>query len=433
MVGYCYSAALKYFEVERFVIYMPKKQVKKSVVVSKKPKPKKSGLSKKMSAMNLSTPKPSNTVLGDIGQWAGNAVSKIFGWGAYELKQNSVYNDMTNAQVPVMHSTSETIVFRHREYICDISSSTLFAQTVFKVNPGLSSTFPYLSAIAACFQEYRFKGLVFEFKSTSADALNSTNTALGTVAMCAQYRADATSFLDKQQLLNEMWAIDSKPSCNFLLPIECSPVENPLSVQYVRTGSVPTGQDAKLYDLCSLTIGTYGSQAAAVVGELWATYEVEFFKPQLSVGLGLNLQNAHYYNTTASGSAYFGTTVIQSYDNIGLTVGATTVTFPLGCQGKYFVNCIWIGTAAAVVQPTLALTNCTKTAPVPFYFGGPSLGSAQSVTPANGVSSVILTQQFVILIPDPTLVAVITFSAGTLPTSITDGDLFVSQLNYNVS
>jgi len=147
-----------------------------------------------------------------FGSWLGG----IFGFGSYRIKQNSVFNSMSQ-QVPFMHSSSESIILRHREYIADVSSTAAFTSTVYAINPGLNGSFPYLSTIAQAFQEYEFKGLAYEFKSTSADALNSTNTALGSVSMAIQYRTDANAFVDKQQLLNEMWAVDGKPSDNNLI------------------------------------------------------------------------------------------------------------------------------------------------------------------------------------------------------------------------
>lgn len=170
---------------------------------------KRRNANRQVMAMSQPPPPPTlGSVGGQLGTIAGNFLSKIFGLGAYKMKRNNVYNDMVSQQVPVMHSSSESVVFRHREYIADVSSSTTFTTTSYSVNPGLSATFPYLCNIAQNFQEYQFNGLVFEFKSTSADALNSTNTALGSVILAAQYRADAPLFVDKQQMLNEMWSVD---------------------------------------------------------------------------------------------------------------------------------------------------------------------------------------------------------------------------------
>jgi hypothetical protein len=71
----------------------------------------------------------------------------------------------------------------------DINGSTAFTNTSFNINPSNALLFPWLSNIAANFSEYRFKNLRFCFNSTSANALNSTNTALGQVIMTTNYNA----------------------------------------------------------------------------------------------------------------------------------------------------------------------------------------------------------------------------------------------------
>lgn len=63
------------------------------------------------------------------------------------------------------------------------SSAGVFNGLVYKINPGNPETFPWLSSIASNFEAYRIEGLVFEYKTMSADALNSTNTALGQIIL----------------------------------------------------------------------------------------------------------------------------------------------------------------------------------------------------------------------------------------------------------
>lgn len=222
-----------------------------------------------------------NSFLGNLGALAGNGLSKFLGMGAYKISRNSVFDEITKGQVPFMHSSSETVIFRHREYITDISSSVGFATQTYDINPGLNASFPFLSSIARNFQQYELKGLVYEFRSTSADALNSTNTALGSVIMASQYDVNDAAFTDKTTMLNEMWSASAKPSETFILPIECDPSQNPLPLLYVR-GATPSTGDLRLYDHAKLTVATYGSQAVAVIGELWATYEVVLRKPVMT-------------------------------------------------------------------------------------------------------------------------------------------------------
>lgn len=337
---------------------------------------------------------------GNLGNIAGGLVGKIFGSGAYSMNQNNLL-DAFNSQVPVMHSNSESITLRHREYIADISSATTFTTAQYDINPGLTTTFPYLSTIASCFQEYKFNGLVFEFKTTSSDALNSTNTALGTVILAAQYRADAVPFVNKQQMLNEMWSADSKPSCSFFLPIECDPAENPLKVQYVRTGPVPSGQDAKLYDLAQVTAAAVGSQAAAVVGELWATYDVTLMKPQLTANVGISSKSAIWEGLNPANSTPLGTEWL-TYDNLGLSLTGTVVTYPVGVAGYYQFQYVNIGSSTATGGPTLTFANCTDESVIGNVAPGFGFGFTTTTVAIAGV----------ILISDPTKAATITFSTG---------------------
>lgn len=353
-----------------------------------------------------------------FGDIAGAGVSKIFGQGAYKIKQNTIYGDMCSG-VPVMHSASESVVFRHREYIADVSSSSTFVTTSYSVNPGLAATFPFLAAIAQNFQEYEFRGLVFEFKSTSADALNSTNTALGTIILAAQYRADAPAFVDKQQMLNEMWATDSKPAENNLLPIECDPSENPFKVQYVRAGAITSG-DIKMYDLCNLVVGSYGSQAQAVVGELWCSYDIILRKPLLTSGLSLNGETALYTATSFGSGAFLGTVASRTrvLDSIGLLISndGTQCIYPYGTEGVFLMYIQWVGTSAAYTAPSFTYTNCTSV--------------FSRVSPSSGVDSAKNCDVLVAInIPDPTVEASFVLSSGSLPTSIGQITFLVTQVN----
>lgn len=298
--------------------------------------------------------------LGRAGLHVGDTISKIMGWGAYSVKQNSLWDGTLARQVPHMQNSSESIIFRHREYITDISSTTTFSSRRFTLNPGLDDSFPYLSNMARNFQEYRFRGLVYEYKSTSASALNSTNTALGTVALAVQYKSDAPSYVNKQQMLNEMWAVDGKPAEDIVLPVECDPSMTPIPIQYVRHAPLAANQDPKMYDLGILTVGTVGSQAVAVTGELWVSYEVEFHKPQLTNTLGYGAEVAHYSRDVSSATYPLGTTANYSFDNIGLTLSGTTITFPQAAQGKYLLLITFEGDAVVLDLPTVTATNLTQ-------------------------------------------------------------------------
>lgn len=384
-------------------------------------------LRKALSRMQVAAPKrgPSfSSILGDIGTFAGNHLSKIFGMGAYTLNQNSLFDSKTQNQVPAMHSSNESVTFRHREYIGQVASSTAFAQTRYAINPGLGKTFPYLCSIAQAFQEYQFRGLIFEYIPTSADALNSTNTALGSVMLAAQYRADALPFFDKQQLLNEMWSVSTKPSAATILPLECAPDENPLKVQYVRGAAVPAGQDAKLYDLATVTVATIGSQAVADVGELWCSYEVVFRKPQMSFELDIYGLSAHYWGYTADGTNTMGTSRLQVFDSIGLTFNNNAFTFPKGSQGNFLISYNLSGVAVTGGEVyNLVLVDCALN--TSFLYG---TGGGQRAGAPNSTASVIkVSTNIMIQITNPNATAYVEMNSGAFPTS-SNMDIVITQV-----
>lgn len=358
-----------------------------------------------------------NSVLGNLGMLAGNGISKFFGLGAYKLKQNSLFDSQTGSQIPFMHSTDETIVFRHREYLGDLVSSTGYTTLSFDLNPGLEKTFPYLSTIAANFQEYKFRGLIVEFKSTSSTVVTGANTAMGTVSMVAQYRADASPPASKIQLLNEMWSAEGRPCDSFCLPVECDPKENAMSIQYIRTGELPTNQDQKFYDLAKVTVATQGQQVAGtIIGELWISYEVVLYKPRMHAPGQAIVDNAARYSFTGSTNALpLGTSRTPFIDTIGLTFTSNTIVFPAGLLGTYVFQLAWQSSVVFVIAPAITATNATFT--------------SVNASPNNGTTSDELLYTAIVTITSDTLDDFVTITiggAGTIPVNI--GTVLVAQV-----
>lgn len=290
--------------------------------------------------------------------------SKILGQGDYTLSRNSIVEDMTASTVPVMHSSKESVRIRHREFLGDVYSpatASAFSLATYAINPGVTGTFPFLSTIAQQFQQYRFQGLAFEFKSTSALAMASgTNLAMGTVMMAAQYRANAPLFTNKLVLMNEMWSVDGRPSDCFMLPIECAPSESSLDVLYVRTGSLATANDdLKFYDLARLSLAMTGISATSqILGELWVTYDVELFKPQ---ALEILNTSAPLYQGTTSGGLYTSPFIglVTTYDNIGMSSGLAGTLVPNSSYQGYFGSNVtpWVTQIQNSTLPASITTN----------------------------------------------------------------------------
>nr|QXP07748.1 MAG: putative capsid protein [Arizlama virus] len=357
-----------------------------------------------------------------LGSAIGYAADKIFGWGDYQIKQNSLLH-----KSGAVFEGPDNVRVRHREFICNIASTSTFTNQSFPLNPGLRTSFPWLSAIAENFEQYKWNGLIAEFVSTSADALNSTNTALGTLMMATDYDPADSNFTSKQQMLGNFFSNSGKPSCNMMHAIECAPASMPMEWYYVRANSVPSGKDNRLYDLANFQIATEGSQAAAIIGELWFTYDVTFAKRQMNNTLGLALASDHFqFSTGVTTSAYFGTATntAVSGSNLGSSIATSTFLFPsnLGA-GTYLFTYNLLGASTLCSSLTFTPSNCEFLS----VYRGDTLSSLST----NGVTTTSYFSNFVVKITAQG--AGFLISGGTIPATITAGDLFVVQLNGNIS
>ena len=361
------------------------------------------------------------TVLGaPLGAAAGYITDKVFGWGDYTVKKNS----LVHGGQPPLFDGPKYFRVRHREYLGDLSSTTSFTNRVYPINPSNQVSFPWLSKMADQYEQYRFNGLIFEFVSTSADALNSTNTALGNVIMATDYDAEDNAYSNQQQMLSALFSNSGKPSSNIMHAIECAPDSLVTRWLYCRSSSISNGPDARLYDLGNFQVATYGSQAAAVIGQLWVTYDVVFQKPQMNNVLGLSLDADHYTLTTPSAVSPFGTSrTLAAGSDLGSIVTASLLSFPpLLSAGTYYISLTCRGASTPLVSPTLNTTNCTA---LNIFSNG---SSGNNSTGGNTASILIL--EYVVKITAQG--ATVSFTGGTWPNSPTFGDLWIMQVNGNI-
>lgn len=318
-----------------------------------------------------------------MGGQAGSWLSNVTGFGDYQVTSNSLITAPVSmgTGVPNFAGNSRSIRIKHREFIGDITSSVAFALTSFAINPGNPLLFPLLSTMATCTQQYRFHGLLFEFCSSSADALNSTNTALGTVIMATNYNVARPNFASKIEMEQSEFSCRTKPSESLLHPIECDPSEAVLSELYIRTGQLPSGQDQRFYDLGNFQIATVGMQAAATIGELWVTYDVELLKFRMpsQIAGGGNLEWAWKQGTTYSNTDPFnsGGLTVSLVGNIPVTVNNLVITFASSISaGTYLISAQWRGSSTACSISASTFSNCT--AATGWYLTGDSNHSATS-------------------------------------------------------
>jgi len=210
----------------------------------------------------------------NLGRMAGNMIS---GYGDYEVRSNTLVNP-----VSVPDFGTQSVRITHKEYLGNIHGSVSFAHQEYPLNPGLSVTFPWLSGIARNYQQYRLNGVIFQYVSTSAFALGTTNSALGKVMIATNYNAEDDPFTGTVGMLATQFSNYCRPADSIMHAIECAPTEVPSNVYYIRTDLDGQQKDKRLTDLGFTQIGTEGMQATTEVGGLWISYDVTLMKPILN-------------------------------------------------------------------------------------------------------------------------------------------------------
>lgn len=296
------------------------------------------------------------------------AFKTVTGYGDYYI--NGVKTLPYGDSVPTFKTKNRDTVIMHREFIKDIKSAptTLaFQVESFSLNPGLSSTFPWLAQVAASYEEYEIKGMIFEYKSTSSDSLNSTNTSLGTVSMATQYNVLSAPFTTKQEMENYEFGCSTRPSENLQHMVECKPGETPSKHMFLRSVVTPppTISDLRLYDHGLFSIATSGVQGTnQVLGELWVTYKVKLMKPRLGANIVPNLADFYSISNWSGGDSIFGGSSADvyryPYNNFG--------TVPVYAPQRY------------LQIPT------SYTGPITVMIWAPSISMnpAWTITPSNG-------------------------------------------------
>lgn len=286
------------------------------------------------------------------GRWLGGGIGRILGSGDYQISSSASNNVLTNPkEVPRFVTSGQSNIVTHREYIQDITSSPTpgaFQLQAFPINPGMSSAFPWLSTTSVNFDQYKFHGLIFEFKSTSSD-FNAVGQSLGTVIMGMNYNANKPNYTNKITMENAEFAVSGKPSQSIMFGVECAAKQTPYNEFYIRSSTDAQINDLRLSDMGNFQIATQGVSAASVnLGELWCSYVVELIAPSLPAVITNLKQSIHVSRTTTTTANPLGSINLYNSGNLpGMSVNSTSVTWTATPTLKYFVTFQWWGTSSA--------------------------------------------------------------------------------------
>lgn len=238
----------------------------------------------------------------------------LSGMGEYAVNNDAAGNHLINGMghsVPTFASAGDetgALTVQHTEYIKDIygiefsgdSPTTNMSSDIVVINPGKSESFPWLSQIAANYEEYEIKQLMFCYKSKVSDNLTSSDGQIGSIIMFTEYNANDAMKKTKQQLLQAYGTTNALINTNDVLHgVECDVTKlKGDGHKYIRTENLSTNADKSDYDWAKLQVAVVDTPqqlSNQVVGELYVSYTVILRKPRLFTTLALNLQEDQFY------------------------------------------------------------------------------------------------------------------------------------------
>lgn len=164
----------------------------------------------------------------------------------------------------------------HTEFIGTIAGSIAFTALGVSINPGLAGTFPWLSNMAAIFEQYKVVSLQFIYVPSCP------TTTTGNIMMSVDYDSTDPSPGSKAVQMTMADAVSSTAWNGTSLPVQPRRLSQRGNL-FTRSGVVP-GTDIKTYDIGIFYISTQGQAGTSIVGDVYVQYNMELSMPQLSGG-----------------------------------------------------------------------------------------------------------------------------------------------------
>jgi hypothetical protein len=222
---------------------------------------------------------------------------------------------------------------RHRELIAVIPGSVAFAVSEYPVQPGLSTSFPWLSTIANKWEMYRFNSIAFRFISRSSTAFT------GTVSLAPDYDSSDDSPTSYQQLSSYQGVVSDSPWTSILCQLSPRATQLVANNRYIRSSVLSDNQDIKLYDVANFFIATVGQAGTSSVGELWVEYDVVLSIPQIvDFTSDSNLSSGTYTGAAGVDTTHLlGTAQDSASGNLTISSSGNVVTIANLVPGVYYI------------------------------------------------------------------------------------------------
>jgi hypothetical protein len=312
--------------------------------------------------MSTSSRKPKGKGKGNISQksrrdWSASGSVAVNGLGnakgkvVYKKNMPLASSKRTVARQPKVNG-ERTFRCSHSEYLADLTATApLFNALSYSINPGLSSSFPWLSSLAKSFDQYRIVSLSARFESSS----NATQD--GRVFLAFDYDPSDPPPATKGELMSYLGASSNSvwDDCRIVFS---GPRKG--KTFYVRSGGVVG--DIRLWDAGNLIVSTSGVPNGLLCGEIYLDYEIDLINPQGAVACAAEEYQAALM--TQGAPVPLETPLISANSSSPLfCVIDDGVHFTINTPGNYLVSCytsMTAGTPSSASYFNMAVTSGTS-------------------------------------------------------------------------
>jgi len=219
-----------------------------------------------------------------------------YGVGGKEKANVLINNGASRAPgVPTFTQESDTgsVTVSYRMFVKDIfapgtsgvsGSAKGFSVEALDLNPGLEATFPWLSQVAANYEQYCMHQLIFTFVS-SVSSFETDTGVTGDILMLHQANEEDRVPQEAWMMKNTHGVVSGQVIDNLLCGVECDPAKTAGDdIKFVRYEGIDETKDKSKYDKGRLVLATANCPdqlAGNKIGELWCSYTVTLSIPKV--------------------------------------------------------------------------------------------------------------------------------------------------------
>lgn len=301
---------------------------------------------------------------GLVGHYAHKGLKWLTGIGDYKMHMKKFKGHLgpeknssvkLSARVPEFQSNAgdgeNTIIME--ECIGSIIGSINYKSVGYRVNPGVSTTFPWLSTLARGFESYQIKGMVFQCRSFVSS--NSAAPTLGEWGISSESDPTQSEPVSMQDLSNSSYSMTERADEPVFGMVECDGRRNiGSSVKEISfDGDI---RDVRWMDAGNIFVGTQGyADDTSRVGELWVTYKVSFQRMDIKNLLGPNTAQFFFKDNLSTGTSMLIPAGTVAVNGSGLSARFLTnnvLTMPKK-PGNYQLTMVWSTATSVSTAPSI--------------------------------------------------------------------------------